>query len=429
MNKILLALLLGITLILNYSCTKDSTDDPADGGSTIAAELNPAKAQYSAHGGTFRFRVYNYAPVEGQPNNNNHEAIVEKIMERNNRIDILAGFVVPALGMQGNAAILNCEGEIISGDSPGKVFIQSQYFYGDYEILPNGELVSYTYIGGAHGSYGGIGASYHNHTQNTHNGPFSSSSNAGFMSRFNNQFFMLSMSFNSNGGRPMLYTYQPSTFTWDGQLVEAMTTVGIGTTWDASKVGNMDRMFWVWLSYDGTPENGRINITGYNGSEFSPVASLSGIGSIGTTQSMEYKHTIFLHKNPDQNDQPYMVVRRYGTDILDVYKFNGSTIETVVTGLTIPQEIPIISGSVRVYKELAFSGDDIYMITGKDKNLYKRSGNSFVVTNPGLTTDGQTITALEATPGGALISVHHSINSTPQPKTVSDVVFVANYQL
>jgi len=98
----------------------------------------------------------------------------------------------------------------------------------------------------------------------------------------------------------------------------------------------------------------------------------------------------------------------------------------VKTGVTLPTSIPIISGTLRVYKEIKFSGNNVYLITGNDKNLYKLSGSAFVTDKANLILDGEYISALESTSNGILLSVVKTLLSKPQPKTVSDVVFIQN---
>jgi hypothetical protein len=198
------------------------------------------------------------------------------------------------------------------------------------------------------------------------------------------------------------------------------------TTNHASKVGNTDKIFWAYLSFDNSPDNGKINIISYDGAAFSALTTKTGIGSVGTTLSMEYKHSVQLYKNPNNLNNPYIVVRRYNTDIFDIYKFTGSAIETVVTGVSIPSEIPITSGTTRQFKDLAFSGNTIYLISGKDKNLYKLSGNAFVTHKASLFQTGERISAMESSSTGILISVAKTLNTTPQPKTVSDVILIPN---
>ena len=116
----------------------------------------------------------------------------------------------------------------------------------------------------------------------------------------------------------------------------------------------------------------------------------------------------------------------FDTDILDIYKFNGSAIEVVKTGVAIPTAIPILSGSTRVFKDLVFTGNNVYMITGMDKNLYKLNGNSFEIDRPNLTVEQERITSIEGNSNGLLLAISKTLNTQPQPKTVSDVILLPN---
>jgi hypothetical protein len=294
-------------------------------------------------------------------------------------------------------------------------------------------LVSYNYSAGAHGSYGFSGARIYVHNPTYFSGAVSASANQGYLHTLSDSNFMLSMGLNSNVGKPTFYQYNPTTYTWTGTVVPQMdyvqgSGINIPTTNDASKAGNSDKVFWAWLSFTGTPDTGKINIISFNyTSGFSAVTSLSGIGSIGTGLSMEYKHTITLCKNPNNLNQPYMVVRRYNTDILDIYKFTGTAIEVVKTGVTLPSAIPLFPGNtIRSFKEIKFTGDNVYLITGLDKNLYKLSGSTFVIDKPNLILEEERISAIESTATGILISVVKEVDSKPLPKVVSDVVLLPN---
>ncbi|WP_278035006.1 hypothetical protein [Flavobacterium nitratireducens] len=435
MRKIYLILIM-TSLYFNFSCSSDLDSDSTNGtsmGSNIQ-EITQAKQFYSDNGGAFKFRLYYFPPSEGSTTNNNNQAAeINKILDYNGIISVIAKYTLFAQSIQSYGAVVNCQGDFISPQTSTAVGLQSQYFNDDFEVLANNNLVSYSHSNSSfEGNYGYAGASYHNHTLNTHNGPTSASTNQGYMGQFNNQFFMLSMGLNSNYGHPMLYNnYNPNTGAWSGTAVSQMDWVqgvmtNLPTTNHASKAGNTDKIFWAWLSFNTTTDNGKINIINYNGSAFSAVTSLDGIGSVGTGLSMEYKHSIHLCKNPNNLSNPYMVVRRYNTDVLDIYKFTGTAIEVVKTGISLPVMIPITSGTTRVYKEIVFSGSSIYLITGKDKYLYKLSGNTFVVDKPNLTQANETISALESTSNGILVSIVKSILSTPQPKMVSDVVLIPN---
>lgn len=122
-----------------------------------------------------------------------------------------------------------------------------------------------------------------------------------------------------------------------------------------------------------------------------------------------------------------MVVRHYDAEILDIYKFNGTAIEKVKTGVSIPSTIALLPGDTkRVIKDIAFSGNNVYIISGNDKNLYKLSGNSFVIEKPNLTLTDDRISALESTPTGILISIVKTIPTKPLSKIVSDIVYITN---
>lgn len=423
---------LPLAVILFLTACSSSEDGGGDGGSTIAQEINPAKSFYSSAGTTFKFRLYNYPPTEGDnSNNNNHTAEVHKIMYNNGQISVIGRFSVPAILLQTSGAVLNINSEFVSPQSTNAVSIPNSNVFDDFEMLDNTRLISYSATSGAHGAYGFTGARVYVYNPVFFSGAASSSSNQGYMHTLNDSNFMLSMGLNSNYGKPMLYQYNPVTYAWNGSLVTAMdyvqgSGINIPTTNDASKAGNSDKVFWAWLSYTNTTDNGKINIISYNGTSFSSVTSLDGIGSIGTTFSMEYKHSITIYENPNNLNNPYLVVRRYNTDILDIYKFTGSNIEVVKTGVTIPSAIPIIYGTTRSFKEIKFTGNNVYMITGMDKNLYKLSGSTFVVDRSDLTIEGEKITAIEGTTNGLLVSILKTLNTTPQPKTVSDVIVIPN---
>jgi len=417
-------------LLFLVACSK-AEDENAGGtsGGTIAQEINPAKSFYSAAGATFKFRLYQSPPIDGETGNyNNHAASIDKIIDDNGFISIIADYW--NLAFSGPGAVLDCKGDYISPQTSTTVLLQKKHFTDDFEILDKTRLVSYNSTDGSHGNYGFIGQIVYVHNPVYFQGAISSSSVQGYMCTLNDRNFMLSMGYNSNYGHPMLYNYIPGNYTWSGSVVTQMDAVwgsgvNIPTTNDASKAGNTDKVFWAWLSYTTNQDNGKINIISYDGSSFSAATSLDGIGRIGQGLSI-YRHSITLHKNPDNLNNPYMVVRHYDSDVLDIYKFTGSAIEIVKTGVTLPASIPIISGTLRTYKEIKFTGSNVYLITGRDKNLYKLSGSTFVIDKGGLTVEGEYISAIESTTNGLLISVVKTLSTKPQPKTVSDVVLIPN---
>lgn len=430
MKKILCNLVVVFSLTLN-SCSSSDEETSNNSTSTIAQEIDPAKTFYANNGTTFKYRLYRDAPIEGNNDNfNNHSAEIYKIIDDNGIFSVFAGYSLPAIGLTGYGAVLNCQGDYNNESTTNNVFLQSTSAYDDFEIDTNyTRLISYNSTSGAHGSFGFVGTRIYVHSPSFFSGAISSNSVQGYMHTINHANFMLSMGYNSDGGLPRLYRYNPTNFSWLSDPVPGIEVVpGSGTniplTNDASKVGNSDKVFWAWLSYTSNLSNGKINIISYDGSAFSNVTSLDGIGSIGS--GWDSVNTITLHKNPNNLNNPYMVVRRYNSDILDIYKFNGTTIEVVKIGVSIPTSIPITSGSIRTFKELKFTGDNAYLIWGFDKNLYKLSGSTFVVDRPNLTLSGEKISAIEGTPNGLLVSIVKAINTKPQPKTVSDVILIPN---
>lgn len=417
------------TIVFLHSCT-DPNDISNNNKGYIAQEINPAKTFYQSKGVTYKFRLYNFEPTDDNNQNyNNHSAGIYRIMENNGNITLIAQYNVAETSMNGTGAVLNCQGDYINPSVSPKLNFQSKYLTDDFEII-NNQLVSFNGTGGGRGGYGISGLSFHNHSLNTHNGPFASSSVTGYMFFFKNKWVIMSLGFNDNYGHPMLYTYNPSNYTWSGEVVSGMDYVqgvlkNIPTTNDASKAGNENKIYWAYLNYDDSPANGKVNIISYDGNAFSAVTS-KAIGTIGTGGSYYYKHFVWVYKNPANTDQPYIVVRHHDADIIDIYQFKGTEIALVKANLAIPNTIPIVSGNSRNYKTLTFTGKNVYMIYGFDRNLYKLSGSEFVIDKPEITVENERITAIEGTKDGLLLSVEKTLNTTPKPKTVSDVVFIGD---
>jgi len=413
------------------SCSKEDSDVPQD---TIAAELDPVKWFYLNHGAGFKFRVYFNAPSQGDTvNNNNHFAEVYKMIENNGVISVFVKYSLPAISLESYGVVLNAQGEVISAQSTGAYGISNAYAIDEFEIDNNNtRLLSFHSNAGAHGAYGFSGTQVLIHTPSFYQGALSASSNQGYMFGLNDAVFMLSMGLNSNGGLPMFYQYIPSTYSWNGSAVSQIEVipgsgVNVTATNDASKCGTSDKVFWTWLSYTNNADNGKLNIVTFNYSQgFSNPVSLDGIGSIGAGAAMEYKHSVRLYKNPNNLNEPYIVVRHYNADILDLYRFTGNAIELVQAGIQLPESIPVTSGTLRVYKDLVFTGNSMYLITGMDRNLYKRSGTSFLVDKPELTKAGERISSIESGANGLWLSVVKEVPSKPLPKTVSDVIYLPN---
>lgn len=427
MNRFLPFLFL-LLLVSLFGCKKETTTNE----SNIEQEINPAKSYYAANGGSFVYRLYTYPPTEGDnANYNNHVAEIYKIIEDNGKVSLIAKNIVWTINLTSYSAVLNIEGDYNKPETTTSVGIQNDNANDDFELLDGTRLVSYHFSAGAHGSYGFANTIVYVHNPVYFQGAISASANQGYMNTLFDSNFMLSMGYNSNYGHPTLYRYIPNTASWNGTIIPSMdfvdgSGVNVPTTNDASKVGNHDKVFWTWLSYTNTVENGKISLISFDGSSFSSITSLDGIGSI-MNGGWNNQHTVRLYKNPNNLNNPYLVVRRFNTDILDIYKFTGSTIERIKTGLTLPSGInPDPTSQLRLYRDLAFFGNDVYLITGFDKNLYKLNGNTFELYKTSLTQTGETISAMESGAAGIYLSIVKNIASSPEPKTVSDVVLIGD---
>ncbi len=409
--------------LITLSCSKEDIDT----NSTVTQEINSAKTFYANNGGTFKFRLY-MLPTKGDKNNIKYDtAEIYKIIEDNGILSTIAKVSTSDYREPSNSAFLNCQGDYYSIASSNSVGIVGA-FGDDYEIDKNHtRVIVYHSTSGAHGSYGFVGTRiwFFNPAISWGAEWYGS---PGYLIILNDTTFMFSMGYNSNSTRPMLYRRTETS--WLKNVVTQIDYVpgsntNIPMTNDASKVGNTDKVYWTWLSYTSNLSNGKINIISYNGSTFSDVYSLAGIGSIGS--GFTSVNTVTLHKNPNNLNNPYIVVRHDNSDTLDIYKFNGTAIEVVKTGVNLPSTITLLPGDTyRVIKDIAFSGDNIYLISGKDKNLYKLSGSSFVIEKPNLTLTDDRISALESTANGILISIIKTIPTTPFTKVVSDVVLIPN---
>lgn len=403
-----------LTFFFAFTSCK-SPNDVIDSNNELKSTIN----SYASQGGTFKFRIQRFET--GMTNNyNNQIAETYRLLEENGKVVAIGQTTVPTIHEQGYFGLIyDSDGNKIA---MGSGLITSGNYNDDFEIMPNNDLISYHYY---YGSPGGVEASYVNHTQSTDNTVFSGWNNAGYLYQINNQFFLLSMGANSNYGHPMIYKYDASTIKWTGTSVESMdyvqgSTTNLPTVNHASKVGNNDKVYWAYLNYDGTRANGKINILSYDGTNFSTRYTLP-IGVIGEGSNIYNMSGIKLYKNPDNTNQPYMVVRRYNEDILDIYKFTGSAIQIVKTGVNIPKDT---NGAVN-YRYLCFTGNNVYMITGTDSILYKLNGTSFTSVSTSLINNNQ-LTAIESIKGGLLLALTVRVESTPEPKTVSDIVQISN---
>ena len=176
--KIIIAL---SALILLVSCTKPEDEDAGGTTSgTIAQEINPAKSFYASVGATFKFRLYHFPPTEGETgNNNNHAAYIDKIIDDNGAVSVIADYW--NLAFSGPGAVIDCKGDYVSPQTSTAVVIQKKHFTDDFEILDKTRLVSYNSTGGSHGAYGFTGQQVYVHNPVYFQGAVSASSNQGYM--------------------------------------------------------------------------------------------------------------------------------------------------------------------------------------------------------------------------------------------------------
>jgi len=100
-------LLLLFNLIFFSSCSSDSSEDSSN-SNTIDQEIGPAKTFYANNGGTFKFRLYQFPPTEGDNNNYNyHTAEIYKIIDDNGVFSTFAKYTVPSISLMSYGAVLN----------------------------------------------------------------------------------------------------------------------------------------------------------------------------------------------------------------------------------------------------------------------------------------------------------------------------------
>jgi hypothetical protein len=276
----------------------------------------------------------------------------------------------------------------------------------------------------AHGGYGGSGAVYHKHTDQQWQYAFSPSSVGGYMQSINNKLFIISLNFNGNGGQPSLYSYIFLNQSWISDPLPMVNASGIWATNDVSKVGHTNKAFIAWLSYDSDPAFGKLNLMSFDGDSFSPVWSKE-IGLIGEGHSMEKKSTVILYRNPNNIDQPYIVVRQFNSNLIDIYRFNETSLDEVYADLELPAGLPASGAGLRSFNSMAFSGNTAYVVSGLDNKLFKLENQAFINTPLGLDTDDHVIT-LETDAGGVYLSIDKSYNLSNVSRIVADVVYSAN---
>lgn len=410
----LFALVLGSLLI---ACSKETIEEPIDTPSSTDSEIKDAKAFYNSNGLQFKFRLYHN---EGDLLNP-HEASIKKLFERNGKLSFIADLSSPWVSPAVSCYAIDCEGEVVKTRNIGNPFLSA---FNENELTADNKLISYNYTEMAHGGYGGSGAVYHKHTDQQWQYALSPSSVGGYMQSINNKLFIISLNFNGNGGQPSLYTYIFLNQSWVSDPLPMVNASGIWATNDVSKVGHTNKAFIAWLSYDSDPASGKLNLMSFDGDSFSPVWTKE-IGLIGEGHSMEKKNTVLLHRNPNNIEQPYIVVRQFNSNLMDVYRFTGNGFDEVYTNIELPEGLPASGAGNRSYRYLAFSGTTAYVIAGINNNLYKLKNQTFTSLPLGLSND-DFVSAIETDAQGVYIAIDKFLKVGGVNRTVADVVYSAN---
>lgn len=408
----------------------DSSGDTDGGGSTsgsdqLAKEVAEAKAFYSKAGAQFKFRAFAF----NGDLNNRHEMSFKKIIEKNGQLSYISETYTTFAGV-GYAYKVNATGDLILEHSVSGNFLHPKY---ENEVNSENQLISYNYgtDGTTHGGYGNSKGILHNHSLQKYNLVYMRNSESGYMTQLKGKTFVLSMGLNSNSGRPSLYTLVPGTNpaldTWALQDLEFIRNVGINFTNDASRVSNPNKIFWTWISYDALNTTlGKLHVVTFDGTSFSTITSKS-LGQVGETLSMEKKHMPILYKNPNNLDQPYIVVRRYNNlNVFDVYKYTGNAIETVAEGINLPSTLPSSNGTVRDFKEMSFTGSNLYLINGFDNKLYKLKGKEWQEVGSSFITGQNKITAIEGGADGLYVGVAHQLQIGNIIRIAADMILLKN---
>ena len=426
---VLLAMLISVASCDLISGGDDGTDDTSGGGAAgtdqLAKEVSEAKAFYTKQGAQFKFRIYAF----NGDLNNRHEMYLRKIFERNGKLS----FISESWTTFGGTTFvykINATGELILDPSIGGNQLNPA---NENEISADDQLVVYQYASGAvtHGAYGNSRGVMHNlSTQKTNQTPMTNS-DQGYLINLKGKSFVFSMGLNSNTGFPSLYTFvpgvPPAADRWDFTDLPNFKNVGINFTNDASKAGNPNKAFWTWISYDAVnTTNGKLHCVSFDGTNFSSITS-KAIGPVGETLSMEKKHQPVLYKNPNNLDQPYIVIRRFNNpNILDIYKYTGSAIETVAEGVALPSTLPASNGVTRDFKEIAFTGSNVYMIARSDKRLYRLKGKDWEVLGQNLLTLENTFTAIEGGVDGLYAGLTTVLENAGPKRVAADLIFLKN---
>ena len=405
----------------------DNPDDTGgtSGGDQLAKEVADAKAFYSKAGAQFKFRTFAF----NGDLNNRHEMYLRKIIEKNGQLSFISESWT-SFGGTSFAYKVNATGDLILDAAVSGNFLHYKF---ENEVNSDNHLISFNYgtDGTSHGGYGNTKGILHNHSLQKYQILYMNNSDMGYMTQLKGKTFVLSMGLNSNSGRPSLYTHVPGVTPaqdkWELKDLDFIRNTGIYFTNDASKAGNPNKIFWTWISYDGlTTTQGKLHVVTFDGTNFSTITSRS-MGQVGETLSMEKKHMPVLYKNPNNLDQPYIVVRRYNNlNVFDVYKYTGSAIETVVEGVNLPSTLPSTNGTVRDFKEMAFTGSNLYLINGFDNKLYKLKGKEWEDAGKNLAVGENRFTAIEGGADGLYLGVSYLLQNGNLIRVAGDLVFLKN---
>ncbi len=405
--------------------TGDTGGGTTSGAEQLAKEVAEAKSFYTKQGVQFKLRSYAF----NGDLNNAHEMYFRKIFEKNGKISFLGQSVTPFGGTTFNYKI-NATGDLVLDPIIGGNQLNPA---NENEINAEDQFVVYQYGSGpaTHGGYGNSRGVMHNlSTQKIQQTPMNTT-DQGYLLNLKGKSYVFSMGLNSNTGFPSLYTFVPGVppvaDKWEFTDLPTFKNVGINFTNDASKAGNPNKAFWTWVSYDAVnTTNGKLHCVSFDGSNFSAITS-KAIGQVGETLSMEKKHMPVLYKNPNNLEQPYIVIRRWNNrNIIDIYKYAGSSIETVAEGVALPSTLPASDGVTRDYKEIAFTGSNVYMIARSDKRLYRLKGKEWEVLGQNYLTLDNTFTAIEGGADGLWIGLTMVLEKDAPKRIVADLIFLKN---
>lgn len=425
--KRILPYLFLILLVSSCDLIGGSDDKGGDDSGTVSAseqmanEIADAKTFYSQNGAQFKFRAFSFnGNVE-----NWHEMRLRKIFERSGKISFVAENWTSFAGTSYSFKI-NVDKELVLDAQGGPNFLHP---VNENELTPENEMISYNYGSSAatHGGYGNANGVLHNFSQKTYQMSYMAQAMTGYMFRFKGKTLVFSMGLNSNSGRPSLFTLVPGATvaqdTWSLQDLEFIRSAGINFNNDASHTGNPNKIFWTWISYDAlNTTNGKIQIVTYDGSQFGKIYAKS-IGKVGETLSSLYKNIPTLHRNPNNPDQPYILVKHWDDEtVFDVYKFTGTEIVTVVQNVKIPPFHNQPDGIANI----AFTGSNIYLKTSSDYKIYKLKGSTFEEFAPGLNTVLTKVTTIEGGADGLYVGISNQIETGNLIRVAADLIFFKN---